>query len=501
MALVDPHIFNNAPKYQRHRPEKTLLYKLVQENLLTFYRHIENEHENGLPQFVKKEFDEFLKCGILAHGFLRTQCESCHHERLVAFSCKRRGFCPSCGARRMAESAAHLVDEVFPQKPLRQWVLSFPFQIRFLFAKNPKVMGEVLAIVHRAISTYLIKRAGLTKKSGAKTGSVTFIQRFGGSINLNIHFHMMYLDGVYTFPEGKPHFHPITPPTQSEMDHILVSIAHRVVKHLEKKGLILRDETGQEYLAMEASDSMDQVHGSSVTYRIALGPHKGKKALTLHTVSPRGKGFNSEFLAKYSGFSLHGGVACRAHEKKKRERVCRYISRPSLSEERLSLNARGQVVYKLKTAYDNGTTHIVLDPLDFLSRLASLIPRPRVNLTRFHGVFAPNFKYRSSIVPQPQIEASIGEDSREKTLDLEDSEPRPNKKKSSGMTWAQRLRRVFDIDVETCHECGGKVKVISSIEDPQVIEKILTHLGITSQPPSLWPPRGPPQSESFDSFS
>ncbi len=168
-------IFNNAPKYQRHRPEKTLLYKLVQENLLTFYRHIENEHENGLPQFVKKEFDEFLKCGILAHGFLRTQCESCHHERLVAFSCKRRGFCPSCGARRMAESAAHLVDEVFPQKPLRQWVLSFPFQIRFLFAKNPKVMGEVLAIVHRAISTYLIKRAGLTKKSGAKTGSVTFI--------------------------------------------------------------------------------------------------------------------------------------------------------------------------------------------------------------------------------------------------------------------------------------------------------------------------------------
>ena len=177
------------------------------------------------------------------------------------------------------------------------------------------------------------------------------------------------------------------------------------------------------------------------------------------------------------------------------------ISRPSLSEERLSLNARGQVVYKLKTAYDNGTTHIVLDPLDFLSRLASLIPRPRVNLTRFHGVFAPNFKYRSSIVPQSQIEASIDEDSREETLDLEDSEPRPNKKKSSGMTWAQRLRRVFDIDIETCHECGGKVKVISSIEDPQVIEKILTHLGITSQSPSLWPPRGPPQSKSFDSFS
>ena len=189
-----------------------------------------------LPKFIKKEFDEFLKCGILSHGFLRTQCQSCHHERLVAFSCKRRGFCPSCGARRMAESAAHLADEVFPKKPLRQWV-SFPFQMRFLFAKDPKVMGEVLTIVHRAISTYLIKKVGLTKKSGAKTGSVTFIQRFGGSLNLNIHFHMMCLDGVYTFHEGKTHFHSITPPTQDEIDSLLLSIAHKVVRHLEKKGV------------------------------------------------------------------------------------------------------------------------------------------------------------------------------------------------------------------------------------------------------------------------
>ena len=78
--------------------------------------------------------------------------------------------------------------------------------------------------------------------------------------------------------------------------------------------------------------------------------------------------------------------------------ICRYISRPSLSEERLSLNERGQVVYKLKTPYDNGTTHVVLDPLDFLSRLASLVPRPRVNLIRFHGAFAPNFKCRSLVV-------------------------------------------------------------------------------------------------------
>lgn len=114
------------------------------------------------------------------------------------------------------------------------------------------------------------------------------------------------------------------------------------------------------------------------------------------------------FLAKYSGFSLHAGVACKASERKKLERICRYISRPSLSEERLSKNANGQVVYKLKNAYDNGTGHIVLEPLDLLARLASLVPRPRVNLTRFFGVFAPHFKHRKLVVPKLENKESEG---------------------------------------------------------------------------------------------
>ena len=186
---------------------------------------MENEQEKQLPRFVKKEFEKFLKCGLLAYGFLRLQCESCRQEKLVAFSCKQRGFCPSCGTKRMAESATHLVEEVFPHKPLRQWVLSFPFPLRLLFAKDSQTMGLVLNLAQRAISTYLIKKAGLKKKSGAKTGSVTFIQRFGGSLNLNIHFHMMFLDGTYTFENEKARFHFLAPPTQSELNNLLKTIS------------------------------------------------------------------------------------------------------------------------------------------------------------------------------------------------------------------------------------------------------------------------------------
>ena len=265
MPLVLP-VSRTSAKYDRHRPEETLLYRLVQENLLTFYKHMESEYENGLPDFIKKEFEDFLRCGILAYGFLRVRCESCQHEKQVAFSCKRRGFCPSCGARRMVESAAHLVDEVFPQnKPLRQWVLSFPFQLRFLFAKHPKVMGQVLTIVNRVISTYLIKKAGLSRKEGAQTGAVTFIQRFGGSLNLNIHFHMMFLEGAYTFTDGNSQFHRVSSMTSDELGDVLKKITHRTVKFLEKRGFIERDEMGGECLSVEAQDGIDQVHASSIT--------------------------------------------------------------------------------------------------------------------------------------------------------------------------------------------------------------------------------------------
>ena len=173
---------------------------------------------------------------------------------------------------------------------------------------------------------------------------------------------------------------------------------------------------------------------------------------------------------------------CGTNDRKKRERICRYISRPSLSEKRLSLNAHGQVVYEFKKAYDNGTTHIILNPLDFLSRLASLSPRPKVNLTRFHGVFAPHFKYRMLVVPEPPQEDHSDADALEV-------------RKSHSMSWAQRLKRVFDIDIEKCSDCGGKIKVIAVIEDYTVAKKILTHIGLDSKAPTPCSPRGPPQTE------
>ena len=168
----------------------------MQENWLEFQSQVVRDTGHALPDFVIKEFEEFLRCGILAHGFLRLQCDACEHEHLVAFSCKRRGFCTSCGSRRMAETAAHLVDSVLPVQPIRQWVLSFPFPIRLLLAVRPKLMARALEISQTVISSYYRKKAGLPQaglpqaglpQKKAKTGAITQIQRFGGSLNLNVH--------------------------------------------------------------------------------------------------------------------------------------------------------------------------------------------------------------------------------------------------------------------------------------------------------------------------
>lgn len=116
--------------YQRHRPEQTLLYQLVAQYYPAF-ANLMFAQGRPLPEYVQRKFEDYLKCGRLEHGFLRVRCTSCHQEQLVAFSCNRRGFCLSCGARRMAESAALLLDDILPEVPVRQWVLSFPYPCVF----------------------------------------------------------------------------------------------------------------------------------------------------------------------------------------------------------------------------------------------------------------------------------------------------------------------------------------------------------------------------------
>ena len=163
-------------------------------------------------------------------------------------------------------------------------------------------------------------------------------------------------------------------------------------------------------------------------------------------------------LAQVAGFSPHAATVCAAHQRSKLERLCRYIPRPPIATKRLSLDRRGRVVYPYKRPCRDGSTHVVLEPLDFIAGRAALVPRPRLNLTRFHAVFAPHCKHRARIVPhRPRGQVD-------------------NDQPTAPMSWMRRLKRVFAIDIESCPDCGGKLRVIASIEDPPLIRHILAHV-------------------------
>ena len=155
-----------------------------------------------------------------------------------------------------------------------------------------------------------------------------------------------------------------------------------------------------------------------------LGPHAGRQALTLYSVPPELESPDIPLLARLPGFSLHAATMCEAHQRRKLEKLCRYITRPTIVTDRLSLDGQGRVVYRYKRPFRDGSTHVVLAPLDFMARLAALVPRPQLNLTRFHRVFAPNWKHRDRIVPQ-RPPGQVDTD-----------------KPKAPMTWMQRLKRM-----------------------------------------------------------
>src|SRR6266545_7233173 len=220
--------------YRRREPEKTLLHQVIRERLEPFLAAARegSAHGRGLPTFVERELRAYLDCGILARGFARVRCPDCGFERLVAFSCKAH-VCPSCNARRMEDTAEHLVRNVFPAVPVRQWVLSFPRRVRFLAARHPALASRLLDVFTRAVFAWQRRSARRLGAADPRTGGVTAVQRFGGALNLNVHFHTLVPDGVFILDgDGPPSFVATPPPRNEDVAGILERVVRRTAKVL-----------------------------------------------------------------------------------------------------------------------------------------------------------------------------------------------------------------------------------------------------------------------------
>ena len=306
----------------------------------------------------------------------------------------------------MADTAARLVDEVLPRVPVRQWVLSFPYGIRYRLAYDGEWVSKVLAVFLRVVGRWYRRQAQAMGHDRARWGSVTFVQRFGSSLNLNPHVHVLMLDGVYVDGDEAPVFAAAPPLSDQAVQQIVETSARRIIRLCTKRGLL--DDTAADPLADE-EPVLAALTAASVRGLIATGARSGQRLRRALTDPATGVRTASLCFAS-RGFSLHAATRIAGPDRRGLERLCRYVARPPLASGRLRLLASQRLCFALKTPWSDGTSHLLLSAMELLEKLAALVPPPRFHLLRYHGVLAPRARDRGRIVPAKPVEESTEAD-------------------------------------------------------------------------------------------
>jgi hypothetical protein len=324
------------------------------------------------------------------------------------------------------------------------------------------------------------------------------VQRFGSFANLNVHLHVCFSDGVFAKDDAdRIRFRALGPPSDSDVDSIARKAAERVAKLLDRHQVDAECDDLDDALAAAQAAAVHAVPTANAPGD-ARSPPRAR---------PR-----SAFV---DGFSLHADTAIHRNDRLGLERVLRYSGRPALAQDRLALDDAGRVIYRFRRKSPSGKLSLSIDPVDFLARLATLIPPPRQNQVRYFGVFAAHHKWRGllvspiaaesettagrcagSIANQPPVDAGSRPLSRTVTDSALPSDP--GRLSRTRLDWAALLARVFGPDVTRCPRCPGNLRVIAFVTRPDLVRGILTHLGLPTEALAIAPPRGPPQLDFAD---
>ena len=392
----------------------------------------------------------------------------------------------------MADTAAHLVDHVLPHVAVRQWVLTLPIPLRYRVAFDHEIESALLGLFLRTVFAWLRMTARENGVTDPRPGAVTIIQRAGGSLNLAPHFHALVLDGVFSRadPQSPVVFHASPEPSDDDIADLLLTVRVRILRWLERRGLVRGGQAGDVPDPwQEEAPLLAACYGASVQGSVALGPRAGHFVSRVRSDSPPAPAGATTRCARLDGYSLHADVRIPAHDRTRLEHLCRYIARPPLALDRLHELPDGRILYQLRRPWSDGTTSILFEPMDFMARLAALVPHPRGHLVRFHGLLAPHAGWRGDIVPHPPAARSSPDE-------LPAPAPHPSSAGRSAyrLPWAVLLARTFAVDVLTCPRCGAPRRLIAVITDPRVVRSILERLGLPPEPPPRAPARAPPQS-------
>ena len=292
-----------------------------------------------------------------------------------------------------------------------EWVLSLPYRLRYRLAWDHDLCRVVVAVYMRAVLGWLRGRAQLEDAADGRGGAVAVLQRFGGALNLNVHIHALVLDGVFAKDRaGTLVFHPTPSLTALDVAEVRATVEPRIARLLNRRGIGDRDDSADEMDTWtEEAPVLAGLAAASLQGLVALGRQRGTRIRRLGAPSAEVEAHPlGRCHARSNGFDLHAGLVVPAGRRERLERVCRYALRPPVARERLSVTGGGRVRPHLRQRWADGTTHLVFDPVEFLGRLAVLVPRPRINLVLYHGVLGARSAWRAAVVPREAAQAPLG---------------------------------------------------------------------------------------------
>jgi len=428
--LLNPCQKRSEAVYRPRRPEKTDLFKVIKKHYQTW----KQQATHPIKKHVEKVFEKYLQCGNPAYGFACAHCSCCNTNFFIPFSCKGRGLCPSCNARTMAATAAHLVDNVIPLVKTRQWVISFPFCIRNYLLQHSHLQNVLQIVIEEIRKTIIASSPDIPN---AQIGAVSFFHNFGSTLNLHPHFHLIAAEGVFSL-EGEMLQFNETHISNGDIKITEERICKGVLRYFGKRKCLSTTEI-EKILAKENS-----------------------------------------------GFSLDGSVQIQSWDRPGLERVIRYCARAPFASESLRWNGK-HVVYNLSKPNSKGQTSIRFDPVEFIDKIASLIPIPCRHRRHYFGVFAPNSPLRQQVIANA------------KRLP-ENFIPPPlkfiaEKVNKASLEWAALIARIYEVNPLICSKCGGKVKIIGFVTHKMEIHRILNGVGWPIQFNEFDPPQDFPEWE------
>jgi hypothetical protein len=404
----------------------------------------------------------------------------------------------------MNEGAENLVDLVLPDVPIRQWVLTLPFPLRFPLAWNAKLLGDVLRIFTDTVAAWYRQRQAARGIPDGECGAVTVIQRASSDLRLNPHFHTLFLDGVYA-PNprggGAPIFHPAPGPTQQDVEHVVHRARRRILRFLERRGVIAQiTAPGDGEITCVVAEDLETGKDPLLAVLLAAaaagvppaGPAHKRAPVRIVVSAPGGASLGpvakGKLVAQDCGFNLHAATRVPAGDVQGRATLCRYILRPPVANDRLHILPDGNVQLDFKRAWSDGTRCVVLKPLALVARLAALVPAPRRHITRYFGVLSSHSRLRSQVVPvaAPTLDTAGG------AAVAAPADPRPAPR-ARYIPWAELLRRTFGGDV-ACAKCGGSLRLIALVKTEATIKKILAAMHLADSTPGPASPRPPPSA-------